>query len=117
MSFGTAIATFWSKYATFSGRARRSEYWYAWLFVALVSAGVATLFPATDDMASPQSSLWSLATLVPVLAIGARRLHDTGRSGKNLWWLLLPIAGWIILLVYVLEDSKPGANEYGEPVK
>jgi uncharacterized membrane protein YhaH (DUF805 family) len=117
MSFGQAIKSFWAKYATFTGRARRSEYWYAWLFVALVSAGVATLFPATDDMASPQSNLWSLATLVPGLAIGARRLHDTGRSGKNLWWLLLPIVGWIILLVYVLEDSKPGANEYGEPVK
>jgi uncharacterized membrane protein YhaH (DUF805 family) len=68
MSFGQAIKSFWAKYATFTGRARRSEYWYAWLFVALVSAGVATLFPATDDMASPQSNLWSLATLVVVIA-------------------------------------------------
>ena len=117
MSFGQAIKSFWAKYATFSGRTRRSEYWYAWLFVALVGAGVATLFPGVGDMASPQSNLWSLATLVPGLAIGARRLHDTGRSGKNLWWLVLPIVGWIILLVYVLEDSKPGANEYGDPVK
>lgn len=117
MSFGQAIKTFWAKYATFTGRARRSEYWYAWLFVALVSSGIAIAFPGTDDMASPQSQLWSLATLIPGLAIGARRLHDTGRSAKNLWWLLLVIVGWIILLVYVLEDSKPGANQYGEPVK
>ena len=117
MSFGEAIKSFFVKYAVFKGRARRSEYWYAWLFVFLVSAGIAILFPGHDADASAQSDLWSLVTLVPGLAIGARRLHDTGRSGKNLWWLLLPIVGWIILLVYVLEDSKPGANEYGEPVK
>ena len=117
MSFGQAIKSFWAKYATFTGRARRSEYWYAWLFVALVSAAIAIVFPGHGNQSSPQSQLWSLATLIPGLAIGARRLHDTGRSAKNLWWLLLVIVGWIILLVYVLEDSKPGANEYGEPVK
>jgi uncharacterized membrane protein YhaH (DUF805 family) len=118
MSFGQAIKSFWAKYATFKGRARRSEYWFAWLFVVLVSMGIAILFPGDGHgNASAPSDLWSLATLVPGLAIGARRLHDTGRSAKNLWWLVLPIVGWIILLVYVLEDSKPGANEYGDPVK
>lgn len=118
MSFGTAITTFWSKYAVFSGRARRSEYWYIFLFVTLVSFGIAIVFPGQgEDRASAASNLWSLATLVPNLAAGARRLHDTGRSGKNLWWLILPIVGWIILLIYVLEDSKPGTNEYGDPVK
>lgn len=117
MSFGEAIKSFWSKYATFSGRARRSEYWYAWLFVSLIAAAVAIVAPGHDGDSSAASNLWSLATLVPGLAMGARRLHDTGRSAKNLWWLLLPVVGWIILLIYVLEDSKPGANEYGEPVK
>lgn len=118
MSFGTAIATFWGKYATFKGRARRSEYWYAQLFVALVSIAIGIVFPGeSENSNSPASNLWTLATLVPSLAIGARRLHDTGRSGKNLWWLVLPIVGWIILLVYLVEDSKSGANEYGDPVK
>ncbi len=117
MSFGQAIASFFTNYANFKGRARRSEYWYAWLFVALVGAGVAIVFPGHGNQSSPQSQLWSLATLIPGLAIGARRLHDTGRSAKNLWWLLLVIVGWIILLVYVLEDSKPDANEFGDPVK
>jgi uncharacterized membrane protein YhaH (DUF805 family) len=118
MSFGQAIASFFTNYANFKGRARRSEYWYAWLFVALVGLGTATLFPGDGHgNASAQSDLWSLATFIPGLAIGARRLHDTGRSGKNLWWLALPIVGWIILLVYVLEDSKPDANEYGETIK
>jgi uncharacterized membrane protein YhaH (DUF805 family) len=117
MSFGTAITTFFSKYATFSGRARRSEFWFAQLFLTLVSLAIAVVFPGEGDNNSAASNLWAIATLVPSLAIGARRLHDTGRSGKNLFWLLLLVVGWIILLVYLLEDSKPGANEYGEPVK
>jgi uncharacterized membrane protein YhaH (DUF805 family) len=117
MSFGTAIATFWSKYATFTGRARRSEFWFAQLFLLLVSLAVAIVFPGEGDNNSAMSNLWALATLVPSLAIGARRLHDTGRSGKNLFWLLLVVVGWIILLVYLLEDSKPGTNEYGDAVK
>jgi uncharacterized membrane protein YhaH (DUF805 family) len=116
MSFGTAIATFWSKYAVFSGRARRSEFWFAQLFLLLVSFAIAIVFPGEGNN-SAATNLWALATLIPSLSIGARRLHDTGRSGKNLFWLLLVIVGWIILLVYLLEDSKPGANEYGEPVK
>ncbi len=117
MSFGTAINVFFSKYAVFAGRARRSEYWYAQLFVALVGLAIGIVFPGQGDNNSAASNLWTFATLVPSLAIGARRLHDTGRSGKNLWWLVLPIVGWIILVVYFIEDSKPGANEYGDPVK
>jgi uncharacterized membrane protein YhaH (DUF805 family) len=117
MSFGTAIATFWSKYAVFSGRARRSEFWFAQLFLFLVSLAIGIVFPGDEWGNSPASSLWALATLVPSLAIGSRRLHDTGRSAHNLWWLLLLVIGWIILLVYLVEDSKPEANKYGEPVK
>lgn len=117
MSFGTAIATFFSKYAVFSGRARRSEFWFAQLFLALVSIAIAIVFPGEGNDNSAATNLWAIATLVPSLAIGARRLHDTGRSAHNLWWLLLLVVGWIILLVYLVEDSKPGANKYGDPVK
>lgn len=117
MSFGTAIAAFFSKYAIFAGRARRSEFWFAQLFLLLVSLALAIAFPGEGDNNSAISNIWALATLIPSLSIGARRLHDTGRTGKNLFWLLLPVVGWIILLVYLLEDSKAAANEYGEPVK
>ena len=117
MSFGAAIATFWTKYAVFGGRARRSEYWFIFLFVTLVSLAVGILFPPNGFENSAAQNLWSLVSFVPNLAAGARRLHDTGRSAHILWWLVLPIIGWIILLVYVLEDSKPGANVYGDPVK
>jgi uncharacterized membrane protein YhaH (DUF805 family) len=125
MSFGAAIASFFSKYATFSGRARRSEFWYAVLFTTLVSAVIGLIFPGTvmvvNDISIPQSSLpsnlWQLAIFVPSLALTWRRLHDVGRSGAYYLFILIPIVGWIMLLVQFLKDSEPGPNAFGEPVK
>ncbi|MDP4586284.1 MAG: DUF805 domain-containing protein [Microbacteriaceae bacterium] len=125
MSFGAAIASFFSKYATFSGRARRSEFWYAVLFTTLVSVAISTVFPGSvmfvNDVAIQQSSmpsnLWQLAIFVPSLALSWRRLHDVGRKGTYYLFILLPIVGWILLLVQFLKDSQPGANAFGEPVK
>ena len=125
MSFGTAIAAFSSKYATFSGRARRSEFWYAVLFTTLVSAVIGAIWPGTavivDGMSFPQSSLpsnlWQLAILVPSLALTWRRLHDVGRKGTYYLFILIPIVGWIMLFIQLVKDSQPGANAFGEPVK
>jgi uncharacterized membrane protein YhaH (DUF805 family) len=125
MSFGAAIASFFSKYATFSGRARRSEFWYAVLFTTLVSVAISTVSPGSvmvvNDFAIPQSSfasnLWQLAIFVPSLALSWRRLHDVGRNGTYYLFILIPIVGWIMLLIQFLKDSQPGANAFGEPVK
>jgi uncharacterized membrane protein YhaH (DUF805 family) len=125
MSFGAAIASFFSKYATFSGRARRSEFWYAVLFTTLVSAAIGLIWPGSvmyvNEIAIQQSSLpsnlWQLAIFVPSLALSWRRLHDVGRAGTYYLFILLPIVGWILLLVQFLKDSQPGANAYGESVK
>ena len=117
MKFGEAIKNFFKNYANFAGRARRSEYWLAFLFVALVSAACDVINPGSGDRGSTLGNIWSLACLVPGFAIGVRRLHDTGRSAKQLLWLLLPVVGWIIFLVYMCEDSSAGANQYGDPVK
>jgi uncharacterized membrane protein YhaH (DUF805 family) len=125
MSFGAAIASFFSKYATFSGRARRSEFWYAVVFTTLVSAVIGLIFPGTvmvvNDISLPQSSLpsnlWQLAIFVPSLARTWRRLHEVGRSGAYYLFILIPIVGWIMLLVQFLKDSEPGPNAFGEPVK
>ena len=125
MSFGTAIAAFFSKYATFSGRARRSEFWYAVLFTTLVSAVIGAIWPGTavivDGMSFPQSSLpsnlWQLAILVPSLALTWRRLHDVGRKGTYYLFILIPIVGWIMLFIQFVKDSQPGSNAFGEPVK
>ena len=125
MSFGAAIASFFSKYATFSGRARRSEFWYAVLFTTLVSVAIGTIWPGTtlvvNDMSFQQSSipsnLWQLAILVPSLALSWRRLHDVGRKGTYYLFILIPIVGWIMLFIQFVKDSQPGSNAFGEPVK
>ncbi len=125
MSFGAAIGSFFSKYATFSGRARRSEFWYAILFTTLVSAVIGLIWPSTtlvlDGMSFQQSSLpsnlWQLAIFVPSIALSVRRLHDVGRKGTYYLFVLLPIVGWIMLFIQLVKDSQPGANAFGEPVK
>jgi uncharacterized membrane protein YhaH (DUF805 family) len=117
MDFMTAVRTCFSKYVDFNGRARRSEYWFFVLFGVIVSIVTSILDSILGlDFGSGSGVLGtvaSLALLLPQLAVGARRLHDTGRSG---WWQLLgiiPIIGWIILIIWFATDSKPGDNQYG----
>ncbi|MGI5456824.1 DUF805 domain-containing protein [Streptomyces sp. CA-249302] len=102
------------KYAVFSGRSRRKEYWNFALFVGIIYVVLMVLALATKTAALfALVGIFYLAILIPSLAVGVRRLHDTGRSG---WWLLfgiVPIAGPITLLVFTVSDSQPGANEYG----
>lgn len=117
MSFTEAISSGFRNYATFGGRARRSAYWWWALFAALVgtAAGVvdSSLGLATETGGGPLTGLVSLALLLPGLAVGARRLHDTGRSGFWLLMLLVPVAGPVVLLVFFVLDSQPGPNKYG----
>jgi uncharacterized membrane protein YhaH (DUF805 family) len=103
MTFLDSIKTCFSKYATFDGTASRSEYWWFFLFLLLGSA-FCGVFSAKLQMA------FNLVTLLPSLAAGARRLHDTDRSG---WWQLLfivPLVGWIVLIVFWAQESRP--NRY-----
>lgn len=114
MSFADAVSSGFRKYIRFSGRARRSEYWYWFLFTLITMLGCAALDGATGLLG--QSGFLALAylvLLVPSLAASVRRLHDTGHSA---WWLLLalvPLAA-LVLLVWYLSDSEPGpVNRYG----
>jgi uncharacterized membrane protein YhaH (DUF805 family) len=100
----------YKKYADFTGRARRKEFWMFVLFYFIVSI----VLGIVDSIIGFQllGLLFSLGSLIPSLAIGARRLHDTGRSG---WWQLLyliPLIGLIIMIVFLVQDSHPD-NEYG----
>jgi len=106
------------KYAVFSGRARRKEYWYFVLFNIIISI-VLTIIDVVVGSMSPEagigliSGIYSLAVLLPSLAVAVRRLHDTSRSG---WWLLLlliPLIGAIVIIVFLATDSKPEENQYG----
>ena len=111
MNFTQAISSGFSNYVNFAGRAVRSEYWYWVLFVIVVSI-VASIIDAVlgTTLFNP---IFSLAVLLPSIAVGVRRLHDLDRSG---WWLLLgliPLIGAIVLIVWFVGRGTPGANRFG----
>ncbi len=114
MGFGQAITTCFRKYAVFSSRASRSEYWFFALFEVLlmIATGVADAF-AIGNPSGPFSGIASLIILLPALAVTVRRLHDTDRSG---WWILIPlvpIIGSIVLIVMLCRRGTEGANRFG----
>lgn len=110
MTFAESIRTCFSKYAEFNGRASRPEFWWWALFVILVSC-------ATNIVSDVLSGVFTLAILLPNIAATTRRLHDTDRSG----WLqllgLIPVVGWILLIVWCAQPGKE-PNRFGEsPVR
>ena len=110
MIFQQAVQSCLANYATFSGRAARSEFWY-WQLFLIVGGLVAGIFDFNVGWrGTPLASLFWLLTLLPTLAVAARRLHDVGRSG---WWLFLyfvPVFGWIVLLVWFTVAGTHGYN-------
>jgi uncharacterized membrane protein YhaH (DUF805 family) len=107
-------------YATFSGRARRSEYWWFALANVIVNVAlniVGSLGDALSSLAGVAVLVYGLGTLIPSLAVAARRLHDTGRSGWMMLLALIPLVGLIILIVFLASDSAKGSNKYGASAK
>ena len=133
-SFGTAVSRFFKKYATFSGRASRSEFWWWYLangIIALVLGVLAAIGAATSDLRVDEYSgqitgglsplywivvvislLWGLATIVPSLALGWRRLHDANLAGPL--WIIALIVG-IVGIVFGLLPSNPEGAQYDRP--
>ena len=110
------------KYAVFNGRARRKEYWYFLLFNIIISIVLAVIDAVIGTFSTEVGigllgGIFGLALLIPSIAVGVRRLHDTDRSGW--WWLLylIPLIGGIVLLVFLVQDSTPGENRYGSNPK
>ena len=111
MGFGQAISAGFSNYVNFNGRACRSEYWYWVLFIILadIVAGIIDYLLGMQIV----SSLFGLVTLLPGIAVSIRRLHDLDRTG---WWILLaliPLIGWIILLIWYISKGTDGPNRFG----
>jgi len=105
VTFGESIGTCLKKYATFDGRAGRSEYWWFFLFSVLAQAAGHIISPALGGLVA-------LGLLLPGLGVGVRRLHDIGRSG---WWLLvglIPLIGAFVLLYWFVQPSG-APNQYG----
>jgi uncharacterized membrane protein YhaH (DUF805 family) len=129
MSFADAIRTVYGKYVDFSGRARRSEYWWWTLYMLIVGGIVATIeswlglgFGTVESVdgaymaayqGGPLTAIWGLAHLLPGIGVAVRRLHDTDRSG---WWLLIafiPVVGILVLLYFYVSRGDAGQNRFG----
>lgn len=119
MTFVQAISSCFRNYATFSGRAVRSEFWYWYLFVAIVLA----VFGGIDQRLYPGLSMGPftlvnmavvLALILPSLAVSVRRLHDIDRTG---WWILISVTviGTIVLIYWACLRGAPGPNRFGNP--
>jgi len=107
MNFTESISTCFNKYGDFNGRASRSEYWWFVLFLFLASAALNMV-----NHSGMLGGLFSLATILPHLAVGARRLHDTNRSGwLQLLWII-PVIGWILLIIWMAQESHTGTNRF-----
>ena len=101
------------KYAVFSGRAQRKEYWLFMLFNTIISFVIWLIELSVGDPPHTVLALYYLAIVIPSLAVLVRRLHDTNRSG---WWIFIsfiPLIGSIILIVFLVQDSQPDENRYG----
>ncbi|WP_145042337.1 DUF805 domain-containing protein [Gimesia chilikensis] len=105
------------KYAEFSGRARRKEYWMFVLMNFLVSILISIVGAVIGDtdglIAVSLSGVYALFIFIPSLAVTVRRLHDTNKSG---WWILItfvPLIGGLVLLIFMIMDSDPNTNAYG----
>ena len=104
MNFGQAISVCLSKYATFTGRASRPEFWWFFLFQILISIAAGMLGDVINGLVA-------LGLLLPALAVGTRRLHDIGKSG---WWqlIMLTVIGLLVLIYWWVQPAVEGGNEY-----
>lgn len=132
MSLGESLTSVFNKYATFTGRARRSEYWwfsicyYVIVFIFNFAQLGMLVQVMTGEMSynDPSYTIMMMASVViglglflPALAVTVRRLHDIGKSGWNILWAAIPLVGVIIVLVWMCQDSDVVANKYGESPK
>ena len=129
LSLGESLTSVFNKYATFTGRARRSEYWWFALVYGLVGIffnfiGMSFLLSGEMSESNPMYFMFlmlefivGIGLLLPALSVSVRRLHDIGKSGWNILWGIIPIIGAILLLVWSCQDSDVVANKYGESPK
>ena len=125
MTFIEAVKSGYANYVNFSGRSTRSAYWWWTLFQIIVAIVIAMVEGGgTSSVGNGSASfaynpgiiglIWSLANLIPGLAVSVRRLHDLGKSGWNLLFALIPLIGAILLIYWFCQRGTVGANSYGD---
>ncbi len=112
MDFMTAVKSVYSNYANFSGRAPRSEYWWFQLFFMVVYVVLTILTNVIGSIIGILMLIFALGSLVPAIAVGARRLHDTDKTGWLLLLSLIPLVNFL-LLWWLIQPSDESANKYG----
>ena len=122
LSMVQAVSNVFDKYAISRGRARRSEYWWYWLFCLFIMFAAAFLdnFFGIASRFTGYGPIYTIAVLglfLPSFCVAIRRLHDINKSGWNLLWVLVPIVGFILLIIWFCTDSDRYTNEYGESPK
>lgn len=110
---------YWKNIVNFNGRTRRKDFWQVWLMNILISVlfFVLKLVPVLGVVFGIVSLVYTIACILPQIAMSVRRLHDSGKSGFLLLLALIPIAGGIIMLIFFLQDSESGENKYGRNPK
>lgn len=112
VDFMTSVKTVLSKYADFSGRARRSEYWFFYLAIFLTYLVGFVVMSIVETLGALLLIVLLLGAIFPTLAVGVRRLHDTGKTGWLMLIGLIPFGGIVLIVLFAL-DSTPGDNTYG----
>ena len=115
MGMMEAVTTCFSKYVTFQGRAKRSEFWWFELFIVIVYVVLLVLGGVIGDPTLPMILLgiFALAIILPLISVLVRRLHDQDKSGWWYWIALVPAIGGIWLIVLMCLPGTPGPNRYG----
>lgn len=111
-NFSNSVSLCFKKYAVFSGRAPRAEFWYFALFTIVISV-ILNAASFALNMGAILSSVFSLVIFLPSLSVAVRRLHDLDRSGWWYWILLVPVIGFILLIVWFCRKGEPAPNQYG----
>ena len=119
MGFSEAIRVGLNKFFYPYGRASRSEFWWYYLCIFIIAAVIAVIGGFLESVGIEQTwigiILQCLSAILNISLICAaiRRMHDTGKSGWNVCWGLIPLVGWIIVIVMLCKPSEPGENQYG----
>ena len=119
MGFAEAVKTGLNKFYFPYGRASRSEFWWYWLFLFIISGVIGVIGGFLESYGEEQ--VWigiilqviSMVICISIICSEIRRLHDTGKSGWNILWGLIPFFGWIYVIILLCKASQPGENKYG----
>ena len=113
MGFADAVKAFFSNYVKFDGRSSRSEFWWAMLGIFIINILIGVLGALSETIGGLVSMVFSLAIIIPFIAIGIRRFHDLNKTGWLVILLLIPLVNIVVALIFFTQRGTVGSNQYG----